>query len=236
MLVLELVPHGADELGDGDGVRVVADETQHEDAILSEVLLDEMTQQFLVGIAVQLAHEVEVLLDVAEPIRAEHRSQGPGDKTGDGHRSDEDHPEPEEQIDLLVEQVDRQHTLHRVALHVAETPHLQIAHGDPGEATRLSPIFPTVQLLEDIDAVHVVVRPEEPVQQEQLADDVRDEQDLHPEVERYQVVAPSTTARRAERSGQDVLQADGTAALGFVLARQVSEQHNEQMLLCNRNR
>jgi len=35
--------------------------------------------------------------------------------------SDEDKPEPDEQEYLLIEQVDRQHTLHRVAMNIHET-------------------------------------------------------------------------------------------------------------------
>ena len=230
MLVLKLVPNGADELRHGDGVRVMSNQSQHEDAILSQVLLDEVTQQFLVGVALQLPHQLQVFLDVPEPIGAEHRSQGPCDETEEGHGRDEHHPEPQKQVDLLVEQVDRKDALHRVALNVSQSPHLQIAHRDPREPRRLRPILTAGQLLQDVDSIHVVLRPQERVQYEQLTHDVCDEEDLHVEVESDEVVAASTSARRAEGAGEEVLQADGAATLGFVLARQVSAEHNEGQL------
>ena len=225
MLIFELVPHGADELRHGDGVGVVADQSQHEHSILPQVLLDEVSQQLLVGIALQLPHQLQVLLDVTESIGAEHRSQGPGYETKEGHGRDEHHPEPQKQVDLLVEQVDRKDALHRVALNVPQSSHLQIAHRDPREPRRLRPILPSRQLLQDINSIHVVLRPQEGVQDEQLTDDVCDEEDLHVEVESDEVVAATTSARSAERPGEEVLQADGAATLGFVLARQVSEEH-----------
>ena len=228
VLAAILLPQFPDELRDGDGVRVVADETQHEDAILSQVVLHERVEVLSVVVldvdrilVVFVFHHVDVLLDVAPSVGVEHGAEGPGDETETGEGGEEDHPEPEEQIDLLVEQVDRQHTLHRVALHVAETPHLQIAHGDAREAIGLGPIITTHQLLQYVDPVHAVVRPQERIEDEQLADDVDDEEDLRDEVERDQVVALTTAAHDAQRARETVLYTECEIGLVPALSPQV---------------
>jgi len=45
-----------------------------------------------------------------------------GDARHDRH---EHHPEPQERVDLLVEQVDRQHALDAVSMHGSQTANLQ---------------------------------------------------------------------------------------------------------------
>ena len=183
----------------------MADQPQHKDAVLSQVFLNEATQQFLVIVILDLAHETEVLLDVARTVGAEYGPKRPREETQTGHGRHKDHPEPEEQVDLLVEQVDGQHALHGVALHVAESPHLQVAHGDAREARRLGPVLAPSQLLHHVDSVHAELCAEERVEEVQLADDVADEEELHPKVEGNEVVASDTSTHDAEGAGEDVL-------------------------------
>ena len=40
----------------------------------------------------------------------------------------DDHPEPEEQVDHLIEEVDRQHTLDCVTLDVTQTAYFEVTH------------------------------------------------------------------------------------------------------------
>ena len=207
-----LLPEFPDELRHGDGVGVVADQSQHEHSVLPQIVLHEGIEVPPVVVldvdrvlVVFILHQVDVLLDVPPSVGVEHRAEGPRDETQAGESGEEHHPEPQKQVDLLVEQVDREDALHRVALHVAESPHLQVAHRDPRETLRLGPIIPTKQLLDDIDPVHVVVRPQERVQHEQLADDVDDEEDLCDQIEGDQVVALAAAAHDAQSAREAVL-------------------------------
>ena len=166
------VPH---ELRDGDGVGVVADQPQHEDAVLSQIVVHERREvSALVVPDVDAAHAAvlvplhqhDVLLHVAPTVRGEEWANSPREETDTGHGRHKDHPEPEEQVDLLVEQVDGQHALHGVALHIAESPHLQVAHGDAGEALGLGPVGASQKLADNIDPVQVVVDAHEAVEDE----------------------------------------------------------------------
>ena len=221
----------ADELGDGDGVRVVADEPHHEHAVLLQVLVDEARHllRVVLVVDVDVLHQQQVLLDVAVPVRVEDAAQRPREQAEQRHGEHEHHPEPDEQVDHFVEEVDRQHALHRVALNVAQPPHLEVAHGDAREARRLAPVLAATQRRQHVDAVHVVVGREERVEQEQLADHVGDVKQLHPHVERHQVVAVPPAREHAQRTRQAVLQADRAARLHRALVLQVpaAETGNE---------
>ena len=193
-----MVPQRADELGDGDSIGVVPDQTQNEDAILLQILVDEVVAFLRVTSAVaQSLHQTQVLLHVAMTIALEDTTQRPGEEREAGDGGDEDHPEPNEQVDLLVEEVDRQHALHRVALHVAQTTHLEVAHGDAREALRFRPVFAVRQRLDDVDTVRAELVTQERVQCEQLQDDVRNVDELAEEIQRHQVVALTSAAQDA---------------------------------------
>ena len=59
-----------------------------------------------------------MLLDVAESVDEADGPDNPLQEVDRGYYGNEHQPEPHEQVDLLVKQIDRQHTLHRVLLHV----------------------------------------------------------------------------------------------------------------------
>ena len=195
---LEIVPQRADELGDGDSIGVVSDEAQDEDAVLLEILVDELAALLLVAAALaQLLHQVQVLLHVAVTVVLEDAAQRPRQQREAGDGGDEDHPEPDEQVDLLVEEVDGQHALHGVALHVAKTTHLEVAHGDAREALRFRPVFAAGQGPQHVDAVGAELMAKERVQNEELRQYVTDVDELAEEVECHQVVAASSPAHDA---------------------------------------
>jgi len=133
-----VLPERADELGDRDGVGVVTDEAHDEDAVLAQVVVDEARGAAAVcgAGAVEPVHEAQVLLDVAVPVDAERRAQRPQQQRAGRRRRHERQPEPDEQEDLLVEEVDGQDALDRVALHVAESADLEVAHRHAREARR----------------------------------------------------------------------------------------------------
>ena len=70
-------------------------------------------------------------------ITAENHPKEPDDEPEDGHSGDEDHPEPEEHVDLLVIKVNGQDALYRVAVNVTKTTHLKVAESHTREHNRL---------------------------------------------------------------------------------------------------
>ena len=58
------------------------------------------------------------LLDVVGPVEEEHDSENPLEEVEDGGNADKHEPEPHQQVDLLVENVDRHHTLHSVVMSI----------------------------------------------------------------------------------------------------------------------
>ena len=135
----------------------MANQTEDKDAILSEVVLDKLHHFLLVGVAFELVHETEVFLDVAVTIRAEGRPQDPGEERETGEERNENHPEPQEKVDLLIEEVNRQHALDRVALNVAKTTHLEVAHRHTRETWRGRPVFSICKRTDDVNSVHVEI-------------------------------------------------------------------------------
>lgn len=192
---------------------------QHKHSILHQVLIDELSRYFLVCFTLDFVHEPEVFLNVAVPVHAEDASKGPGEETEAHNSGHKHHPEPDEQVDLLVEEVNGQHALHGVPLHVPQSPHFEIAHGDAGKARGLRPVLPAGEGLHHIDTVEVVVGAEEDVEDEELADDVGDVDELTEDVEDGQVVAVTAAADQAAGAGQAVLDAHRTARLVLLLTR-----------------
>jgi len=193
-----VLPQRADELGDRDRVGVVADQSHHEDAVLAQVVLDELDGPRAVLAPVQSVHEAQVLLHVAVPVDAERHAQRPHQQRAGRRRRHERHPEPDEQEDLLVEEVDRQNALDRVALHVAEPAHLEVAHRHAREARRVGPVVARRQRAQHVDAVQVEALTQEGVEHEQLTDHVDEVKQLDEQVQRDEVVATTTTTHEAD--------------------------------------
>ena len=63
-------------------------------------------------------HELKVLLDVSDAVHCEHKFETPLHEVDDGDADDDDDPPPNEEVDHLVEQINRQYTLHRVVVHM----------------------------------------------------------------------------------------------------------------------
>jgi len=172
ILAAEVVPQGANKLRDRDRVGVVPDQTKDKDTVLLEVLLDELNRLFLVGVARKLVHQLQVLFDVAVTVDAERCAQDPSEQGDSGDEGDKNHPEPDEEVDLLVEEVDREHALDGVALDVAEATDFEVAHGDAREPRRRGPVVAFDDGPDDVDSVEVEVVAEECIENEELSDDV----------------------------------------------------------------
>jgi len=98
-----LIPQRAYKLCDSNCIGVVTDQPQDKHSILSQVLVHEAGDRLLVCVPLQLLHELQMLLNVAVAVIPEDRSQHPGEEGEAGDDGYQHHPEPQEQIDLLVE-------------------------------------------------------------------------------------------------------------------------------------
>ena len=163
-------------------------------------------------------HELESLREVDDVV-------DPGDGAVGGHQRHHDEPEPEEQIDLLVEEIDRQHALDGVAVDVAQLTHFEVAKRDAREALRPRPVLPARQRVHHARAVRVVVGGEEDVHEEQLADDVSDVHELRADVERGEVVAVLLAGHRPPATlGQPAPQPGEAAALLVAIVSEIARE------------
>ena len=120
-----------------------------------------------------MVSDLEVLLHVPVAVVAEEDVVQPRYVAADGDQKHDDEPEPEEEEDLLVEEIDGQHALDRVALQILELPDLKVTERDAWEAWGRNAQLPVVnQSGEKIEPVHVEIHGEEGVQQEELGDGV----------------------------------------------------------------
>ena len=159
------------------------------------------------------------VLDVSGPVQRAEQPAQEVDRRGAGK---ENEPEPEEHEDLLVEKVDGQHTLDDVVVHARLVAYLELAECDAREPLRVAPVLAADQLLDDAQAVHRVVDPQERVQQEQLADGVDDVQQFDGHVAGDEVVAVQLAADEAAQLGDEVLDADHTPCAVLALGQQVA--------------
>ena len=169
------------------------------------------------------------------------RPEQPAQRVDGRYQRQEDVPEPDEDEELLVEQVDGQRALHDVLVHARLVPDLELAQRHARKPLRVQPVlaadqpasscrhshtyfqFPREraadQLFDDVDAVEVVVDLEEGVEEEELADGVGEVHELDGHVPAG--VAPDvryTTTNDGHVAGDEIvaveLAADDAAHLG----------------------
>ena len=214
------VPQSAQRLPGDHLPQVHADQPQYEHAVAAQVPLGELGEH--ARLALSRVEGAQLLAHVVHLPGPVERADEPLQQVRDADEREEDEPEPDEDEDLLVEQVDRQHALHHVAVHARLVADLEVAERDAREALRRRPVLTADQPLHDVRPVQVVLHPEERVEQEQLADGVDDVDDLDDEVGGRQVVAVETTADEAAAARDQVLDADAAAGAVVALREQVT--------------
>jgi len=140
---------------------VHANESDDEHTVTTQVVLGELGQY--AGLALRRVESAQLLaevLDVAGPVQ---RPEQPAQRVDGRYERQEDVPEPDEDEELLVEQVDRQSTLDDVLVDARLVSHLKLAQSHARETFRVRPVLATDQLFDDVDAVEVVVDLEEGV-------------------------------------------------------------------------
>ena len=152
----------------------------------------------------------------------------PGHEAVARQHGNEHEPEPQEDVDLFIKQVDWKHALDRVALDVLHLPNVKIAQRNSGKAFRRRPFFSHYKILHHLESVDVVVCGEEGIQHEQLSYRVGYIHDLHEEIHGHQVVPVSLATQQREFSRQDVsqLHAAVVSALSLVVKTTVYVTHD----------
>lgn len=106
---------------------------QDENTIGFHIFIYKVFEEVLIAVFVFL-HESEVLLDEAFAVGLAEHAQRPAQEGEAAHGRHEHQPEPDEQVDHLVEQVDSEHTLNGVPLQVTQPTHLEVTHCYSGKA------------------------------------------------------------------------------------------------------
>jgi len=171
---------------------------------------DHVTPRGFSPAVVKTVHQTQVMTHVAMPINVERNAGHPHTQRQRRQRSHRRHPEPDKQKDLLVEKVDRKHTLDRVPLHVGQSANTEVAEGHAWKSRRRCPIVAGNHRPQNLDAEQVEILAKEKIQSEQLADDVDEKQQLDGQVDGNQVVAMTTTAEAETRACEEVLETDVT--------------------------
>jgi len=137
-----------------------------------------------------------VVGDEAQTVVQQNDAQQPHHETDDTRHGDADHPEPQEQVDLLVVEVDRQYALDRVGLDVAEVlaTHAQVAQRDARKRHRhvVGPVGVRDDTTHQVHAERRVASGQDSVENEQLTEHVDDVAQLGEQEQRHQVAAQST--------------------------------------------
>ena len=176
------LPQSADDFRRGYVIGVVRDQPHQKRPVLFEIGPGERLDFLALGPRPYLTSEQEVVADELDLVGHEHGPDRPNEETGDADEGDEGHPEPEEEVDLLVVEVDRQDALDRVSLRVGQilAADLEVAERDAwkGDVAVLRPVVFERHLVEDVDAEGVVLGVQDVVQQVQLEEDVGDVDEL----------------------------------------------------------
>ncbi|RUS82797.1 hypothetical protein EGW08_009417, partial [Elysia chlorotica] len=189
--------------------RVFRYNADDEDSVVAEIVVGELLAELLVEAGVQLVVDLQVLLDVARAVTLEDHPVQPAGHVDAGQHRDQDQPEPDDHEDLLVEEVDWQHALHRERLDVLQLSDLEVAERDAGEARRLLPVrVARAQHVKDLRAVETEVLREEGVEQEELSYDVGRVGDLDEQVEGREVRPRPLVAEEAAEARQLLLGPD----------------------------
>ena len=189
-MVLEMSPQARDEFGGDDVTGILGDETNEEEPVSTEVAPHKPVDLLrLLRLITYRFHRDESCLNVAHLGRHDEGRAQPHDEAAGRRDGDEGEPEPEEDEDLLVEEVHGQRALHCVAIDVPEVADLEVAQSDAREAVRGGPLHASQHAREHIEAVPRVIHAEEHVQEEDLNDDVRDVDKLDEDVQHDEIVA-----------------------------------------------
>ena len=186
-----IVPESTQYLTRDHLAHVHANQSNNEHAVTAQVVLGELGQD--ARLALGRVESAELLADVLNLPGPIERPEQPLEEVDDADERQCHEPEPDEEEDLLVEQVDGQRALDHVVVQARLAPDLELAQSDAREALRLRPVLAAQKAFDNVRPVQVIVVDEQGVQQEQLADGVDDVDAFDHQVRTDEVVAVQTT-------------------------------------------
>jgi len=229
-----VVPQSGDDVGDNEVSRVLGDQLQDEDTVLTKVRLRKGGRCLPVAVVgpVVAVRDLQMSADVHDPAVSEGDRPQPPRDADDRDGGDANEPEPEKRVDLLVEEVDRQDALDRVPMHGAHLPDAEVAQSHARKPTNDDAVGGSCggpitapdaatrrQVDQHLDAVRSVVGGQEGVEQEDLSDGVSEVEQLGDDVQQQQVVAIAIAADEARASRKAPLDAgaESTAVVSLIL-------------------
>ena len=120
----------------------------------------------------QLVVDLEIFLDILASIALEDHTVKPSHQVDAGQERHQHQPEPDENEDFLVEEVDGKDTLYGPSLDVLQLTNSEVAESDTREARRLAPGVTLTQLREHFKAIQVEVCGQESIEDEELTDHI----------------------------------------------------------------
>ena len=176
-----LVPQRGDDVGNHEIRRVLSDQLQDEDAVLTQVGLREGGRRLAVAVIQSIISvtDLEMPAHVDQSTVAEADGPQPARDADDRHGGHANQPKPKERVDLLVKEVDRQDALDRVSVHGAHLSDAEVTQSDAWKPTDEDVAIgcrPTTaphtassrQIYQHLDAVRAVVGGQKRVEQEDL--------------------------------------------------------------------
>lgn len=94
------------------------------------------------------------------------------DEVDDGRDGHKHKPEPNKQVDLLIEHVNHQNTLDSVTMHVGQSSNSEVTKGDSRKDRRVSPAFSRPERGQGSPAPKMETAADEVVQQNELSKDI----------------------------------------------------------------
>lgn len=126
-----------------------------------------------------------------------HAPYKPNQESQNAAYQNKHHPEPEEDINLLIEEIQGQSTLYGISMYIAQASHFEVAHGHPREDDpwRVMPVVVSPGAFQDVQPIVMKSGAEDVVQEKELEEDVGDVQDLGHHVQDDQIAAHSGKER-----------------------------------------
>lgn len=217
------VPQGDDDLRRDQVAGVEAEHAQEEDAVVAKELADEVVDQRLL-LGGEDLREFQVFPHKAGVVLLPCHAMDPQGNAERGEQASQHDPEPQEDVDFLVQHVHRQHALCDHVVVAAEVLQGDVAEADTGKDHCLLPSAARHNVAGDVDAeVRVVgAEPEEALHEVDLPDGVGQVHELGDHVKHDQ---PGADPLREHAEAAHVLQSAAQLSAGAVPMLAVVEEH-----------
>lgn len=156
-LLLVEIPQLADEIRDHNVSGVLGNDPQDENTVIPQEFVGKGCAEPPVKFCLDFVVDLEVLPDIGGTVPLEDDAVYPHNEAETRDGGDQHEPEPDEDKDFFVEEVDRQDALHCPGLKVLQLPDAEVAERDSREARGLPPDRFRPEVGQNLEAVQVVV-------------------------------------------------------------------------------